>query len=81
MKVVDALDARMAGKRHADLLDAHPDGRSLEQHPPRGAQQAVGGAQHQGRDEQRRDRVGAPETGREDHATCDRRGGKSETDR
>ena len=46
MQVVDARDVRVAGERGADLLDARPRGRGLEEHPAGVAQEAVGGDEH-----------------------------------
>ena len=73
VQVVDLDHARMPRQRAADRVGVEAARRALEQHQAALAQQAPGRPQHQGRDEQRGDRVGLAEAGREDDRARERR--------
>ena len=73
VEVVDLDDSGLGGHRATDRLGIHALGRRLEQDAPRIAQQAPAGAEHERRDEQRRDAVGAIEPGEDDHRAGGRR--------
>ena len=65
MEVVDALNVWMGREGTTDFADAHPLGRSLEQHAAGVLEQPVRGAQHQRCHEQCGDAVSPDEAGRE----------------
>ena len=71
---MDVLDRRVGGHRAPDLGGIEAGGRGLEQDPAGVPQQAVGGAEHDQRDEDRRDSVGTVEAGHEDHRSGHRGG-------
>ena len=68
----------LSRQRVPDLLRVEAGRGSLQEDPPRGAQQADGGAQHQRGHQQRGDRVGALEAGQQDHGPRERRADERE---
>ncbi len=73
VQVVNLDDVRLGDERRADRLRVETLGRGLQEDPPGGAHERDARADHQRGDQQRDDRVGALEAGREDHAGGDRR--------
>ena len=75
VQVVHGPDVWLGGEQLPDLIRMQARRGCLEEHPAGVPEKPVGGAQHQGGDQERCDRV-CSLPGREDHATGD--GGRDE---
>ncbi len=78
MQIVDLDHTRLVDHRLADLLRVEILRRGLQEDARRGLHQRGAGADHQARDQQGDDRVGALEARREDRPGGDRRADEAE---